>query len=111
MKTPNLELTEYIAKQIILKGHHNRTDLACIVFPQIWGSTALGFDVDGSTPTVGGMAMTEEYTVIVHDRVSDAYVVFFGSEPAYRVDNPTPEFFKDIIENKMASISEARKRY
>lgn len=111
MVLPNLELVEYKAKEIFLREKKRHVDLVSIVFPQTWGSTALGFDKEGDMTIFGGQAMTEAYTVVVHDRAADEYVVFFGNTPAYHVYNPTEEFFADIKKMNMASVSEARERY
>jgi hypothetical protein len=50
-----------------------------ILFPQTWGSTALGYG------GVGGAAMSEAYTIIVSTG-GEACVYFGGGALAYRVD-------------------------
>lgn len=62
------------------------SDVEVIMFPQTWGSTALGY---GGT---GGAAMTPAYTVVVSDNLVSC--VYFGhGRLAYRVDYSrlTPE--------------------
>lgn len=123
---PNLELLLYKAQQLLAHDEsfikavsekkkdekHVFLDFNIETFPQVWGSTCTGFDVtaDGE-PTVGGCAMTKEYTSVVHERVTDTYCVFFGDRPCYKVDNPNREFFEDLQKRNMASLSEAKKRY
>lgn len=53
------------------------SEIDAVVFPQIWGSTCTGFDVteDGS-PTLGGCAMTKEYTTVLHELATDIYIIF-----------------------------------
>ena len=82
------------------------------IFPQIWGSTSLGFDVtpDGS-PTIGGSAMTEAFTTIFHEINSDTYVVCFGNRSCYSVDNANDAFFEDIKNRNLASLSVAKNKY
>lgn len=125
-KYPNLELIEYKTKQGLSadeefknflnetrsKNKHVFVEFEAIVFPQIWGSTCTGFDVakDGS-PALGGCAMTKEYTTVMHELLSDSYVVFFGDRPCYKVTNANDEFYEDLKHRNMASLSEAKKRY
>jgi hypothetical protein len=66
------------------------------LFPQTWGSTALGFG------GVGGAAMTTAYTVIVvHD---NAAAVYFGGGLAYVVTKPNSLFFEDIKNHSIAAV-------
>ena len=127
-RIPNLELLLYKAQQALAHDpdfvqkiaemkqskNHNKVyldfDVEC--FPQIWGSTCTGFDVTPEgEPTIGGSAMTKEYTTIVHEVLTDTYCVFFGDRPCYKVDNPSEDFYKDMIKRQMVSLSEAKNRY
>lgn len=123
---PNLELLLYKTQQLLAHDEsfikavaekkkdekHVFLDFNIETFPQVWGSTCTGFDVtaDGE-PTVGGCAMTKEYTTVVHELVTDTYCVFFGDRACYKVDNPNQEFFEDLQRRNMASLSVAKKRY
>lgn len=125
-KYPNLELLEYKTKQMLAadeefmkslneirsKNKYSFLEFDSIVFPQVWGSTCTGFDVmkDGS-PAIGGCAMTKEYTTVMHEKLTDSYVVFFGDRPCYKVTNANNEFYEDLKSRNMASLSEAKKRY
>lgn len=123
---PNLELLEYKARvalssdeeflKILEEQRKNNkyayVEMDAMVFPQIWGSTCTGFDVskDGS-PAIGGCAMTKEYTTVMHELLTDSYIVFFGAEPCYKVTNANETFFDDLAKRRMASLSEAKKAY
>ena len=123
---PNLELLEYKAKQFLSNDEeivekikelrkekrYASVNFEALVFPQMWGSTCTGFDVmeDGS-PSIGGCAMTKEYTTIIHELLTDTYVVCFGDRPCYSVTNANEEFFADLDNRNMASLSEAKRKY
>ena len=64
MKYPNLELIEYISKQVLNVKDPSALYPTCTmyVFPQTWASTALGFDEHGG---LGGQAFTSTYTTVV----------------------------------------------
>lgn len=124
---PNLELLEYKARQALLsdttfteKLNEAKANnkffcfyLDAHVFPQVWGSTALGFDrmPDGS-PSIGGCAMTKAYTTVFHEAsISDTYVVFFGDRMCYKITNPTKKFLDDLQNRRLKPFSEALNRY
>lgn len=123
---PNIELIVYKTRQLLLKddsflkamaietrkGGNVNEMFDVIVFPQIWGNTCTGFDIcnDGS-PAIGGCAMTKEYTTIVHETMTDYYCIFFGERPCYTVSKPTKEFYEDLANRYMVSLSVAKERY
>lgn len=123
---PNLELLEYKARaelssdEEFLKIFEERkknkkyvyAEIDAVMFPQIWGSTCTGFDVteDGS-PAWGGCAMTKEYTTVLHELLTDTYIIFFGEKMCYKVTNANAEFYEDLQKRQMASLSEAKRRY
>lgn len=122
-RLPNLELLMYKASSIFLQEeefllkarklkNYEILDIEVETFPQTWGSTCTGFDIteDGKA-TVGGCAMTTEYTTVVHEKRTDFYCVFFGDRPCYTVHNPTKEFYEDLKERRLASLSESKERY
>ena len=126
MRVPNLELVLYKAQQLLSRDKefvdvlaerrktekHLRIDFTLEVFPQMWGSTCTGFDVtENGEPTAGGCAMIEEYTIVIHERTTDCYCVFFGEQPCYKVTNANKDFYDDLKNHRMASLSEAKKRY
>lgn len=123
---PNLELLEYKTRQLLSKDtefvekvkklreiyRYTPVNFEAIVFPQVWGSTCTGFDVceDGS-PAIGGCSMTKEYTTVIHELLTDTYVVCFGDKPCYSVTDANKEFLADLDIRIMASLSEAKKKY
>ena len=124
-RLPNLELLmhkgigrlgldkEFMEKVIKAKSDGIRTfNFQIETFPQIWGNTCTGFDIteDGKA-TIGGCAMTTEYTTVVHEENTETYLVFFGDRPCYVVHNPTKEFYEDLKDRNLASLSESKERY
>lgn len=74
------------------------------MFPQTWGSTALGFG------GIGGQAITEAYTVIVEGPLGD-HCVYFGGQLAYHIRRPSLEFFEDMVKRSMVKVKDAMARY
>ena len=128
-KYPNLELIEYKFKQYLNENKEWKEkvkkikeksefpqflqpDFDVIVFSQIWGSTYTAFDIckDGS-PAMGGQAMTRAYTVVIKETLTNTFGVFVDDKPCYVVDNATDEFYKDLSERNVKSLSMARKNY
>lgn len=124
---PNLELMEYQSFIVIKnseellkkfedakakQGRFTRVDFTAEVFIQMWGNTNTAFDVcpDGS-PTIGGCAMTEAYTVVMHERTTDVYFVFVDNKLCYYVENANQVFLTDLKEHNIKSLSEAKKAY
>lgn len=125
-KYPNLELIEYKAKLALNKDtvfnqriKHKKENLKYIylefeveVFPQMWDSTCTGIDIDNfNNPVMAGSAMTKEYTIIIHEIVTDMYIIFFGDKAAYIVYDPKEVFYEDLRNRNMASKSKSFLRY
>lgn len=55
--------------------------------------------------------MTEAYTTVVHERVTNTFIIFFGERPCYSLTDPTEEFFEDLKNLQIVGINEARERY
>lgn len=123
---PNLELLEYIAQSMMRsdegfqklmeekrkKTRYLRPEWEAVVFPQIWGSTNTGFDVtEDGNPVMGGCAITKAYTTVMHERVTETYLVFFDGRLCYKVDNPSEMFYEDLKNGSLASLSEAKEKY
>lgn len=126
---PNLELIEYQFRQALGKSEDwkNKVDemrkksefpqflqpsFDVIVFSQIWGSTCTAFDVcEDGTASIGGQAITRTYTVVIKETLTETYGIFVGGKPCYMVDNPNDEFYKDLSERNMKSLSQAKKFY
>ena len=117
---PNLELLEYKAG-FLLAGNDKKKrneqkieqyEFDAIVFSQLWGNTSTGFDItEDGMPTIGGCAMTREYTTVFHELQTDTWIVFFGKYPCYLVTDANETFLDDLKNRNMASLSEAKRRY
>lgn len=118
-RLPNLELLMHKAiehlkqdEEFAQKAKGKTLHFTIETFPQTWGSTCTGFDIteDGKA-TIGGCAMTTEYTTVVHEENTNSYLVFFGDRPCYAVHKPTKEFYEDWIDRNLASLSKSKERY
>lgn len=85
-------------------------DVEVVMFPQTWGSTALGYG------GMGGASITSAYTVVVSE--GDCHCVYFGrGELAYRIvgNTMTPQgrenWFNDIRSQSLADRMRAASRY
>ena len=69
-------------------------------FPQMWGSTALGYD------GIGGSAMTTAQTIVLCCKhLGFARVYFGGKRLAYEIEKPNKAFFVDLQNYCIASCS------
>ena len=118
-RLPNLELLMYKAgiyfeydEEFAQKAKGKPLTFTIETFPQTWGSTCTGFDVtkDGRG-AFGGDAMTTEYTTVVHEERTETYLVFFGDRACYAVHNPTKEFYEDLKDRHLVSLSDSKERY
>ena len=118
-RLPNLELLMYKAgiyleydEKFTQKAKGKLLHFTIETFPQTWGSTCTGFDItkDGKA-TVGGCALTTEYTTVVREWNTETYLVFFGDAACYTINNPTKEFYEDLKKRNLASLSKAKERY
>ena len=95
---------------LIIERHYNAVratgekyqyaDLDMYMFPQTWGSTALGFG------GIGGQTITTAQTVVVEDYKNGWYSVFFDEGLAYLLKNPNHHFFEDLKKWRMKSVGE-----
>lgn len=82
-----------------------------VMFPQTWGSTALGFG------GIGGQAITNAYTTIVEcDHTGYRAVYFGGGKLAYLVPPQASEeqrarFAQDVAAQRLASCADAGRAY
>ncbi len=106
------QIIDWETKQTATKWHRpSRHDIEVVMFPQMWGSTALGYG------GIGGAAMTTAYTVII--TCGDTHAVYFGSggRLAYMIKNEQfsshglANWKTHLKEQRMASISEAGRCY
>ena len=118
-RLPNLELLMYKAsiyldydEEFVQKAKGKSLHFTIETFPQTWGSTCTGFDItEGGKATISGCAMTTEYTSVVHEENTETYLVFFGDRACYAVHNPTKEFYEDLKERHLVSLSKSKGRY
>ena len=78
------------------------------VFMQTWANTAGGFQEPGM---VSGQALTEQYTTVMYEQVTEIYGVFFGNRLCYLVDNANDAFLEDLKNRNMCCLGDAKNRY
>jgi hypothetical protein len=83
------------------KRRPNRAELNLYVFPQIWSTTALGFDVGNGA---AGQAFTAAYTVVAIHEAGIA-AVYFGGSFAYLAPMSS-DLWDDIHRCEMRSLSQ-----
>lgn len=79
-------------------------EIEVVMFPQTWGSTALGFG------GMGGSAVTQAYTVTVFGPKGEV-AVYFGGRFAYLIEHPNERFFADLDKRALVSVREANRKY
>lgn len=55
--------------------------------------------------------MTEAYTVVIHERLTDTYFVFVNNRLCYYVEDANQIFLDDLKEHTIKPLSEAKKVY
>ena len=76
-------------------------DIEVRSFPQVWGSTALGFG------GMGGATMTAAQTTVLWSHYRDIAWVAFSGQVAYKIINPNQLFFEDVRNGSMKERSQA----
>lgn len=69
------------------------------MFPQMWGDSSLGFG------GYGGQALTSAYTIVL--AAGSVFNVYFGGLFAYSLQRPNHDFFQDISNGRLKSVSES----
>jgi len=87
------ELVSELTKK--MKEDYNVDNIFCQVFPQLWGSTALGYN------GIGGSAMTTADTIVIFIENGPARVYFASNNLAYEIENPNTLFWKDIYNRNL----------
>lgn len=72
------------------------------IFPQTWGSTALGFS------GMGGQAITTAYTIVCIPLCDQMCHVYFGGRYAYSAE-PNETFMDDVFHESMEPVYRAGK--
>jgi len=75
------------------------------MFPQTWGSTALGFG------GIGGQAITSAYVCVIESNLVGGYAVYFGGRLAYVIDRPNEKFIEDISKQRMVDANSGKTTY
>lgn len=75
------------------------------MFPQTWGSTALGFG------GVGGQAITTAYTIVLENGLDGQHAVYFGGRFAYKVKRPNALFWEHVGDLRLAAVGADVKKY
>jgi hypothetical protein len=76
------------------------------MFPQTWGSTALGHG------GMGGAAVTTAYTIVLQCYHTQEFLVYFGGEICYKVDRRSANidaFVEDCKNHNLASKRDSEK--
>jgi hypothetical protein len=74
------------------------------MFPQTWGSTALGHG------GMGGAAMTTAYTIVLECYHTQEFLVYFGGQVCYKVNRDSANFdifIEDCKTHKLVSKRES----
>ncbi len=83
----------------------DKRDVEAQVFPQTWGSTALGFG------GMGGAAVTTAYTTVVYMNHRSHACVYFDGRFAYSEEKPPEVFWADLKDRALRPAYEAKGRY
>ena len=75
------------------------------MFPQTWGSTALGFG------GIGGQAITSAYVCIIESNLLGQFAVYFGGQLAYVIERPNEKFMEDIARQQMTDAKLGKTTY
>jgi hypothetical protein len=88
------------------RPHSDRDFNVHVMFPQTWGSTALGHG------GMGGAAVTTAYSIVLYCRSTDEFLVYFGGEFCYRVNRKSANigvFMEDVKNQCLASKKESER--
>jgi hypothetical protein len=75
------------------------------MFPQTWGSTALGFG------GAGGQAISSAYVCVIESNLVGGYAVYFGGRLAYVIDRPNVLFIEHIARQRMVDAKLGKATY
>lgn len=82
------------------RPRHERIEVLAM-FVQTWGSTALGFG------GVGGAALTDAYTIVLHCSDTSEILVYFGGHLAYKIPYNLVDYEKlneDILNKCLVDV-------
>lgn len=133
-KLPNLELLEYQAMETFINNKEllkiycekqknkngfqlspkkvRHIPMNCEMFIQTWGNTCTAFDVDENNHSVvSGCALTNAYTTVFYEPITEIYIVFIDNRLCYQVSNANERFLSDLKNHCLQSLSSAKKLY
>ena len=85
---------------------HSMYDLTVYsMFPQTWGSTALGFG------GIGGQAITSAYVCVIESGLIGQFAVYFGGRLAYVIQRPNASFMEDVARQRMVDAKLGKVTY
>jgi len=75
------------------------------MFPQTWGSTALGHG------GMGGASMTTAYTIVLECTNTGEFLVYFGGSYCYTIKGKNDAFLEDCKNRCLAGKRKAKTKY
>jgi len=91
----NPEVVKELTDQFIEENKSYSDDISYYIFPQIWGSTALGYG------GIGGQAITSSHTIVLYDECLNIVWVSFGGRVAYKIKDPAQCFWEDLYKHEL----------
>lgn len=90
----------------VRRPHSSRDFWVYAMFPQTWGSTALGHG------GMGGASTTTAYTIVLECLATQEYLVYFGSQFCYKVSRRSKNlelFRQDLSQHNLAYLRDCAK--
>lgn len=83
----------------VVRRPTTRDFIVYAMFPQTWGSTALGHG------GIGGSAITSAYTVVLECAETSELLVYFGSQFCYKVNMRSENYSKFVEDCNMQNLA------
>lgn len=110
IRYPNLDKLSEVVDGIIQNKHYPDT-LDIYVFPQLWGSSLGGIDVNEKGQSlISESVITKQYTTVFIAGNFEVAFVFFEEKLAYTIEKPNDIFTKDLKRQAMKQVSLALKK-
>jgi hypothetical protein len=88
------ETIEKILMEFIKSENSYKDEIEVYMFPQMWGSTALGYS------GMGESAMTSSHTIVFHNQNTGNVMLSYGGR-FIRLMNPNQLFFDDLFKQRI----------
>jgi hypothetical protein len=88
------------------RPHFDQDFWVYCMFPQTWGSTALGHG------GMGGASVTTAYTIVLECHATQEFLVYFGGQMCYKISRRSPNiavFVEDCKNHCLVSKRESEK--